>query len=146
MPTGSRAQIPAPEKLRALPCNILIVVSLILLKCPALSFPLDKVVTNNHHETMTKSKAVGFKEVKTHLSSFIKEVAATGLRLLVTDRGKVVAQITTSDPHTGNELLTEGEPKLSLEPRVGRRLPLEASGIGLKVTTSKELLNADRGE
>jgi antitoxin (DNA-binding transcriptional repressor) of toxin-antitoxin stability system len=97
-------------------------------------------------------KAVGVRDLKAHLSSYLRDVAA-GEVVLVTDRGRVVAELRTPgqepDPReseTARRLrrmverypLRVGEPR---DPSVYRASPVRtASGTG------RDLLDADRDE
>jgi antitoxin (DNA-binding transcriptional repressor) of toxin-antitoxin stability system len=96
-------------------------------------------------------KAVGIRELKAHLSRFLREVGS-GEVVLVTDRGRVVAEIhapgrlTESESDTDRRLrrlaaaggLRLGEPHAS---GVYSRSPLRAPG-----GTAQALLVEERGE
>lgn len=94
-------------------------------------------------------KAVAVKELKNRLSHYLREVAA-GEVVLVTDRGKVVAEL--HRPSAGARL--DFEP--SLEPLVAqgvilRGLPQDSrayrtSRVRLRHRSSQALLNAERSE
>jgi antitoxin (DNA-binding transcriptional repressor) of toxin-antitoxin stability system len=95
-------------------------------------------------------KAVAIKELKNRLSAYLREVAG-GETVLVTDRGKVVAElrrpsvdVRLASGHDGLErlrshgLLTAGLPNV---PTAYRRTRMQLRGA-----TSQELLDAERGE
>lgn len=66
-------------------------------------------------------RAVGVRELKTHLSRFLREVAA-GETVLVTDRGRVVAEIRPPG--------TAAEPESEIEARL-RRMAEKHGGLVL---------------
>ena len=94
-------------------------------------------------------KAVGLRELKNRLSEYVREVRS-GTAILVTDRGQVVAELnppghTAASPDhpglaalAGRGLITHiASNKAARYPRLKR---------GLRHGTSKELLDAERGE
>lgn len=94
-------------------------------------------------------KAVAIKELKNRLSSYLREVSA-GEVLLVTDRGRVVAELrqpTSGVPLSGDaqaleRLRSEGVLVVGLpqDPRAYRRSPLR------RPVESADLLEAERSE
>lgn len=98
---------------------------------------------------MKNLKTVGIRELKNHLSAYIREVQA-GWRILVTDRNKVVAEL--GEPLV--DLLPEGYPPLLIQwAREGKvRLPtrpktkLPRSPLHFPDGTALALLNEDRGD
>ncbi|MGC4000998.1 MAG: type II toxin-antitoxin system prevent-host-death family antitoxin [Anaeromyxobacter sp.] len=95
-------------------------------------------------------RAVGVRELKAHLSSYLRDVAR-GDVLLVTDRGEVVAEL--RPPGSGSRELTPGERARMRLIEAGRLKPAEAPGaldwasyprVRLTRGTSSDLLDADR--
>jgi prevent-host-death family protein len=68
-------------------------------------------------------RAVGIKELKNKLSEYVR-IAASGESVLVTDRGRVVAQLTPS--HTNHPALA-ADPKLAEAVREGWMSPPASS-------------------
>ncbi|MGH7818740.1 MAG: type II toxin-antitoxin system Phd/YefM family antitoxin [Candidatus Binatia bacterium] len=95
-------------------------------------------------------RAVAVKELKNKLSAYLREVAA-GEVVLVTDRGRVVAELrqpTTGLPLDPQELALE---KLIAEGLLTRALPRDPdshrqTGVKLQEGSSQELLDAERAE
>jgi antitoxin (DNA-binding transcriptional repressor) of toxin-antitoxin stability system len=92
---------------------------------------------------------VGVKQLKNNLSAYLRQVKR-GVRVLVTDRDEVVAEL--GQPRTGPErsihpLLAEwardGKVRLPMS-RFRRRLP--RSPLKLKAGTAQRLLDEDREE
>lgn len=96
---------------------------------------------------MKAFEQVGIKVLKNNLSAYIRQVRK-GVRILVTDRDEVVAEIgrprldETGDlpPHFA-EWIRRGE----LRPRRRSRRPLPASSVRLPAGTAQRLLDLDRG-
>lgn len=94
-------------------------------------------------------KAVAVKELKNRLSSYLREVRE-GEIVLVTDRGRVVAELrqpTTTTPPSGfdralDQLSAEGAVSAGLphDSRAYRASPLK------RAVASRDLLDAERGE
>ena len=95
--------------------------------------------------------SVGIRELKNHLSKYVRQVEA-GEVVLVTDRGKVVAELapprTTSRPdiHPGLlEMERKGLVRLASRPNhpsLYRRMP----HVDLGATTIEDLMDEIRGE
>ena len=111
----------------------------------ALGTRFDKVATRGYFRLM---RAVAVKELKNRLSQYLREVAA-GEVVLVTDRGKVIAELRR--PSTGARLDFEQ----SLEPLVAQGLlapglPQDPRAYRSTQATlrrpSQALLDADRAE
>lgn len=95
-------------------------------------------------------KVVGIKELKNSLSAFLKQITA-GTTLLVSDRNKIVAQI--SLPQISLEFSNQGQAHLqelldqgSLSTPAKSKSKLSPSGLGLADGTAQKLLEEDRGE
>ncbi len=86
----------------------------------------DKVATGSYSRVlMPRTLEVGVKELKNNLSAYLREVKA-GHRVLVTDRGEVVAELRRSDGATdgpdevirqwleAGEIVPPARPKLAL--------------------------------
>ena len=58
--------------------------------------PIDRVATSSYIEYMKEIKTVGIKTLKDNLSSYLRDVKG-GALLLVTDRGRVVAELKEPD-------------------------------------------------
>ncbi|MBI5141678.1 MAG: type II toxin-antitoxin system prevent-host-death family antitoxin [Nitrospirae bacterium] len=52
------------------------------------------------------SKAIGIRELKTHLSRYVKE-AEVGEDVLISDRGRIVAKLSAISPRTDDARLRE---------------------------------------
>lgn len=63
------------------------------------------------------SKAVGIRELKTHLSRYVKEVK-DGDEILVSERGRIVARIVPVEPHSEATRLQNLLLKLSAEGQI----------------------------
>lgn len=94
-------------------------------------------------------KAVPVKELKNRLSSYLREVR-DGEIVLVTDRGRVVAELrqpTTSTPPSG---LDHALDRLSAEGALIAGLPQDARAYRpsplKRAVESRDLLEAERGE
>ena len=91
---------------------------------------------------------VGIKNLKNSLSSYIRQ-ARKGVRVLVTDRGEVVAELcrprrdVTPDSHP---LLMEWVATGKMRPALTRKRKLPVSPVKLPAGTARRLLDADRGE
>jgi len=111
--------------------------------------PIDKVATSSHVCAMREIKTVGIKALKDNLSSYLRDVK-TGVLILVTDRGSVVAEI--KEPEIGNlmyeedSLMKEWVEEGWLIPARKRKRRCQKSGIELKEGTAAYLLDRDRGE
>lgn len=118
-------------------------------KCYICSKAYDKVATSSHIETVREIKTVGIKALKDNLSSYLRDVK-TGVLILVTDRGSVVAEI--KEPEIGNlmyeedSLMREWIDEGWLIPARKRKRRCLKSGMELKKGTAAYLLNQDRGE
>jgi antitoxin (DNA-binding transcriptional repressor) of toxin-antitoxin stability system len=93
--------------------------------------------------------AVGIRELKDRLSEFLRRVAA-GEEILVTDRGKVVAEIR----RPGKAIFESPHPRLLLHAQAGKArigATNEADlyprlSPALRRGTSREILEEERGE
>jgi antitoxin (DNA-binding transcriptional repressor) of toxin-antitoxin stability system len=96
-------------------------------------------------------RAIGIRELKAHLSRVLRDVA-TGEAYLVTDRGRVIAELRrpgAEDPSSTDEdralsrLASAGVLRLAERPkRAYKPSPIKSKAPGL----AKALLDADRGE
>lgn len=98
---------------------------------------------------MAEIKTVGIKALKDNLSSYLPEVRS-GVLILVTDRGSVVAEIKKPEV----ESLARGETSLArdwidrgwLVPARNSKGACRRSGLDAKEGTGASLLDRDRGE
>ena len=96
-------------------------------------------------------RAIGIRELKAHLSRVLREVA-TGEPYLITDRGRVIAELRqpgaesasgSDEDRALSRLASAGVLRLAQRPkRAYRPSPIRSTGAGL----AKALLDADRGE
>lgn len=96
-------------------------------------------------------RAIGIRELKAHLSRVLRDVT-TGEAYLVTDRGRVIAELrrpgaenssANDDDRALSRLASAGVLRLAERPkRAYEASPLKSKGSGL----AKALLDADRGE
>ena len=96
-------------------------------------------------------KAIGIRELKAHLSRVLRDVA-TGEAYLVTDRGRVIAELrrpgaedlsATDEDRALSRLAASGALRLAERPlRAYQPSPIKSKSPGL----AKTLLDADRGE
>lgn len=102
--------------------------------------------------TLLIMRAVGIRELKSQLSSILREVQR-GESILVTDRGRVVAEIrrpgeaNTTRSHAEDGLLrlaARGELRLALRPK--RPLPPSPISTPMPEGTAQELIDWVRGE
>ena len=106
------------------------------------------VATGSYHGVMKVVERVGIKNLKNSLSSYIRQ-ARKGVRVLVTDRGEVVAELcrprrdVTPDSHP---LLMEWVATGKMRPALTRKRKLPVSPVKLPAGTARRLLDADRGE
>jgi antitoxin (DNA-binding transcriptional repressor) of toxin-antitoxin stability system len=90
---------------------------------------------------------VGIKHLKNSLSSYIQQVRR-GVRVLVTDRGEVVAELgrprsdVTADSHP---LVLEWVAAGKMRPAPAKKKKLPLSPVKLPAGTARRLLDADRG-
>jgi hypothetical protein len=98
---------------------------------------------------MKEIKTVGIKELKDNLSSYLRDVKS-GILVLVTDRGRVVALLKEPDIEhlysEKNTLLHEWVQEGILIPGNGKKSICPPTGIKLKKGTAQALLDADRGK
>ena len=109
--------------------------------------PIDSVATRGYIAGM---KHVGVRDLKNRLSEYLRAVKA-GERVLVTDRGEVVAELGPPGPRGADPdvpagllvLARQGMVTLAApaDPTVYRRLPRR----GRRKVTSARLLDEDRG-
>jgi antitoxin (DNA-binding transcriptional repressor) of toxin-antitoxin stability system len=95
---------------------------------------------------MTSTKQVGIKELKNRLSSYLREVK-NGRRILVTDRGEVIAELhrarPVSDP--AEEVIKEWLEAGEVVPPARAKKPLPKPLVRLPGGTSLEILDELRG-
>ncbi len=90
---------------------------------------------------------VGIKHLKNSLSAYVRQ-ARRGVRVLVTDRGEVVAELSrprsavTADSHP---LSIEWVASGRMRPAATRKRKLPASPVRLAAGTARRLLDSDRG-
>lgn len=94
------------------------------------------------------SKQVGIRELKAHLSRYVKEVKQ-GEEILVSERGKVVARLVPSDPvseadRTQQHLLKLAAEGAILLPRTRRPTTVPASRIKVEGTPFSDAVIEDR--
>lgn len=106
----------------------------------------------SHVTTLSDMKTAGVRDLKTHLSGYLRDVAR-GEVVLVTDRGRVVAELRS--PGAAGTAALPGEPGFHRLVERGLLRPAAASGavdwaaaprIRLARGTSQELLDAERAE
>ena len=95
-------------------------------------------------------RAIGIRELKAHLSRVLRDVA-TGEAYLVTDRGRVIAELrrpggsdlsSTDEDRALSRLASSGVLRLAERPKQAyQRSPIKSKGPGL----AQALLDADRG-
>jgi antitoxin (DNA-binding transcriptional repressor) of toxin-antitoxin stability system len=93
----------------------------------------------------------GVRELKTHLSGYLRRVEQ-GERFLVTDRGRVVAelnppgdQMVSDTPQVRyQQLVAQGTIRPAVAPQ--DRAWLDWPGLGLPKGTAQALIDADRGD
>ncbi len=97
---------------------------------------------------MKAVERVGIKSLKNNLSAYIRR-ARKGVRVLVTDRDEVVAELgkPRSDSTQGlHPLLAEWIAAGQLRPARTRKRKLATSPVRLPAGTAKRILDADRDE
>src|SRR5207247_4560133 len=96
--------------------------------------------------------SVGIRELKAHLSAYVRKARA-GKTVVITDRGKVVAELCA--PRTAEHAESPAERKYREAVASGALIPptnpgnrswLRHLGAGLPPGTAEELLDAERGE
>ena len=98
---------------------------------------------------MGEIKSVGIEALKDNLSSYLRDVKS-GVLILVTDRGSVIAEI--KKPEIGSlryeesSLMKEWTNEGWLIPARKRKSRCQESGVELKKGTAAYLLDQDRGE
>jgi antitoxin (DNA-binding transcriptional repressor) of toxin-antitoxin stability system len=97
-------------------------------------------------------KTAGVRELKAHLSALLREVAS-GETLLVTDRGRVVAEL--RPPGAAERLISPADARYAalvergtIQPAAGDddRSWAEWRGLGARRGTASAVLDAERGE
>jgi antitoxin (DNA-binding transcriptional repressor) of toxin-antitoxin stability system len=91
---------------------------------------------------------VGVKHLKNNLSAYLRQVKR-GVRILVTDRDEVVAEL--GEPRSDEfgdlpPLFAEWIRRGELRPRRRAKRPLPPSPVRLPAGTAQRLLDLDRGE
>lgn len=97
---------------------------------------------------MKAVERVGIKNLKNNLSAYVRR-ARKGVRVLITDRDEVVAELgkPRSDIMQGlHPLLAEWIAAGQLRPATARKRKLSASPVRLPAGTAKRILDADRAE
>jgi antitoxin (DNA-binding transcriptional repressor) of toxin-antitoxin stability system len=97
---------------------------------------------------MKAVERVGIKNLKNNLSAYVRR-ARKGVRVLITDRDEVVAELgkPRSDITRGlHPLLAEWIAAGQLTPATGRKRKLPASPVRLPAGTARRILDADRDE
>jgi len=99
-----------------------------------------------YHSVMTRAKQVGVKELKNRLSAYLREVR-DGRRILVTDRGEVVAELHKARTASGPEerALTEWLEEGAVVPPAGKKHTLPTPLVRLPSGTSSSILDELRG-
>jgi antitoxin (DNA-binding transcriptional repressor) of toxin-antitoxin stability system len=92
--------------------------------------------------------STGIRDLKAHLSRYLRQVAG-GEIVLVTDRGRVVAELrlprsTATADLRWQELLASGAVRPAADP--DDRSWASWRGLGLPAGSAQELVDADRGE
>jgi len=91
---------------------------------------------------------VGVKNLKNNLSAYLRQVKR-GVRVLVTDRDEIIAEIGKPRRDIAQEthpLLAEWIAAGELRPATTRKKKLPVSPVKLPAGTAKRLLDADRDE
>ena len=97
---------------------------------------------------MKSIEQVGIKNLKNNLSAYIRH-ARKGVRILVTDRNEVVAEIgrpRRDEPDGLPPVLVEWIRRGELRPRRRARRPLPVSRVRLPAGTAQRILDLDRRE
>lgn len=97
---------------------------------------------------MKAVERVGIKHLKDNLSAYLRQVKR-GVRVLVTDRDEVIAEIGKPRRHEVGELpplFEEWIRRGELRPRRRPRKPLPESPVRFPAGTARRLLDLDRGE
>jgi len=97
---------------------------------------------------MPGRKTVGIKELKNNLSAYLREVRR-GTRVLVSDRGEIVAEI--REPGAVYATEEDSNPVLAAWARAGivklptsKKTPMEKSPVRLPKGTAERILDEDR--
>jgi antitoxin (DNA-binding transcriptional repressor) of toxin-antitoxin stability system len=93
-------------------------------------------------------ETVGLRELSNSLSSFVRKVSL-GVRVLITDRGRVVAEIreaNSSEEKDGHPLLLAMESEGELRRGSGRRVKFPRGRSVMPKTNSDNLLAEVRGD
>jgi len=94
---------------------------------------------------MQTIRTVGIKELKDSLSSYLREIKA-GVLVLITDRGRVVAQLNSPTIFfEENSLLAQWIDQKKIIPTKKSKTKCQKSSVSLVDKTSQLLLNLDRG-
>ncbi len=96
---------------------------------------------------MKKVERVGVKNLKNNLSAYLRQVKR-GVRVLVTDRDEVIAEIGQPRKQRGDlpPLFEEWIRRGELRPGRRPRRPLPVSPVRFPAGTAQRLLDLDRGE
>ena len=95
---------------------------------------------------MSQPKTVGVKELKNRLSAYLREVRR-GRRVLVTDRGRVVAELRQASPveDSREAAMTEWLEGGLVRPPAREKERLPAPPVRLPAGTGQEILDELRG-
>ena len=111
---------------------------------------IDKVATGSYYCCMSELKTVGVKELKNKLSAYLREVRR-GVRVLVSDRNRIVAELHEPGVHYGTD--EKLDPVLAAWVEAGvvtlpsrPKEPLPDSPVRHPEGTFGKLLDQDRGE
>jgi antitoxin (DNA-binding transcriptional repressor) of toxin-antitoxin stability system len=96
---------------------------------------------------MKAVERVGVKNLKNNLSAYLRQVKR-GVRVLVTDRGEVIAEIGKPREQHGDlpPLFEEWIRRGELRPGRRPKRPLPESRVRFPAGTAQRLLDLDRGE
>jgi antitoxin (DNA-binding transcriptional repressor) of toxin-antitoxin stability system len=99
---------------------------------------------------MAATKAVGIRELKDHLSAYLREVRG-GLRILVLDREQMIAELHQPSPSTAKMaanpiLLAWANRSLITLPKSEKKKKCPPSPLQAAEGTARRLLAEDRGE
>lgn len=107
------------------------------------------MATSSYIQIVNEIKTVGIKALKDNLSHYLREVKQ-GILILVTDRGKVIAEL--KQPELENTINKENSIIKNwiqqgwLIPATKKKQECVASGLKLKKGTALKILEKDRAE
>lgn len=105
------------------------------------------MATGSYYKSMKSIERVGVKNLKNNLSAYLRQVKR-GVRVLVTDRNEVIAEIGKPRDEHGelSPLFEEWIRRGELRPRRKSKRPLPVSPVRFPAGTAQRLLDLDRGE